>query len=973
MRTIRAIFVSALLLTALTIAASLAPARPKAAASDLLPFPATEITLPNQLRVIVVPTGFPNLVSIQIPVQVGSRNEVEPGKTGFAHFFEHLMLRGTPTTPPEKFREVMSRAGARDNASTGPDRTTFYATFAKEQLEPVIALYADAFQHLSVSEPDFKTEARAVLGEYNRNAANPALRLREVQSDEFFQRHPYKHTTLGFVADIENMPNEYEYSKTFFARWYRPHNVTVIVAGDVTADQVLPLVRKYWGDWADVVSPTVDIPAEPAPSGPRYAHAPWPTSTLPYVAVAFPSPAFDETRKDWAALDLLSDVYFGETSALYKRLVVTGQKVDQLAAGAPPSVDPSLFTVLARLKDPADAVGVRDQILATIAAARETLVPAQLLADTKSHNRYAVTRALTSTERIASLLAQFAVYQRSYGTVNAYYRTMDTVTPADLQAAARRYFTDAGLTVTTLSHDPLPPAIEHAPALGAVPAAKAFADAPAAAPHATASAAASTGAGSGDDTLRFVLQKSVLPQLDVKLLFTVGSAHDPAGKEGLAALTAAMIARGGSRALTIDQIDAAIYPMAGSFAARVDKEMTTFTGSMPRDEWARVLDTALPQLLDPGFRDDDFARLKDAQINALTQDLRSNNEEELGKERLQTNLFRGTPYGHVSLGTVAGIRAITIDDVRRFARERYTRANLTVGVNGDASDALVHLLRTRLARLPAGAPAARVSVAATRPSGLEVEILQKDTRSTAISLGLPIDVTRAHPDFVALSVARAWLGEHRIPSGQLYQRIREIRGLNYGDYAYIEAFPRGMFQFFPDPNIARQRQIFEIWIRPVVPVNAQMTLRIALHELDALIQHGLTREQFETTRDYLINNVYVMTAEQDQQLGYALDSQWYGIGEFTAFMRDGLRRLTVDQVNAAIARHLSARDLSIVIITQDAEGLKQALVADEPSPIHYDGEKPASLLAEDRVIGETKLHIAPDKVRITPIADVFAR
>jgi zinc protease len=487
----------------------------------------------------------------------------------------------------------------------------------------------------------------------------------------------------------------------------------------------------------------------------------------------------------------------------------------------------------------------------------------------------------------------------------------------------------------------------------------------------TALAAGSPDAGDG--ALPLVLQKSLLPRLDVTLLFTVGSAHDPAGKEGLAALTAAMIADGGSTTLTIDQINAALYPIAGSFTARADKEMTTFTGAVHRDEWARFFGTTLPQLLDPGFRDEDFARLKDAQLNALTQDLRSNNEEELGKERLQTNLFRGTPYGHVALGTVAGIRAITIDDVRRFAREMYTRANLTVGVSGDAPDEMLRALRASLARLPAGTPAPRVAVTGTRPSGLDVEILEKDTRSTAMSLGLPIDVTRAHPDFVALSVARAWLGEHRISSGQLFQRIREIRGLNYGDYAYIEAFPRGMFQFFPDPNIARQRQIFEIWIRPVVPVNAHMTLRIALHELDALIRNGLTREQFETTRDYLLSNVYVMTAEQDQQLGYALDSAWYGIGEYTAFMRDGLRRLTLDDVNAAIKRHLSASDLSIVFITQDAAALKQALVADEPSSIKYDGEKPASLFDEDRVIGATKLHISPDHVRITPIDEVFAR
>ena len=225
-----------------------------------------------------------------------------------------------------------------------------------------------------------------------------------------------------------------------------------------------------------------------------------------------------------------------------------------------------------------------------------------------------------------------------------------------------------------------------------------------------------------------------------------------------------------------------------------------------------------------------------------------------------------------------------------------------------------------MSALPEGPAAAKVQGRGTRPSGIEVEILEKDTRATAISFGFPIAVTRAHPDFAALSVARAWLGEHRIPSGRLYQRIREIRGINYGDYAYIEAFPRGMFQFFPDPNVVRQQQIFEIWIRPVVPANAHMSLRIAIYELDKLMQNGLTKEQFEATRDYLMNNVFVMTARQDQQLGYALDSQWYGIGEFTETCARRLQSLTVEQVNAAIKRHLTTKDLSIVIHHEGRRG-----------------------------------------------------
>jgi len=948
---------------------SAAPSSSAHVAADVLPFKATEVSLANGLKVIIIPTGFPNLVSVQIPVQTGSRNEVEPGKSGFAHFFEHLMFRGTPKTSPEKYRQIMSKAGARDNATTGDDATRYYSTFAKEDLETILSTYADMFQNLAYSEADFKTEARAILGEYNKNSAEPLEKLYEVQREAFFQAHTYKHTTMGFIRDIENMPNEYAYSKVFFERWYRPQYTTMIVAGDVTPEQVLPMIEKYWGGWKGGGAVPPAIPKEPAPKGPLYAHVPWSGDTSPWVTVAFPGPAFDETSKDTAALSVIGDLYFGETSELYKKLVVSEQKVDQLRADVPASVDPSLFTVLARIKNPDDAVYVRDQILGTFARARASRVSSGRLSDAKSFNRYSLARSIDSTERVAAVVAGYISFRRSYQTVNTFFRTLDSVTPDDLQSAARKFFTDNGLIVTTLSQAPLAKEIAQARPIASfeTPASTAGDT------HAPPLASTAKPAPSGPD-VPLILQRSVQPQLVVKLLFSVGSAHDPAGKEGLAALTASMLSKAGSTALTIDQIDAAMYPTAGSFDARVDKEVTAFTGSIHRDRWQTFVDVALPQLLDAGWRQQDFDRLKTRQLNALVQDLRSNNEEELGKERLQTDIFRGTPYGHVALGTVAGLKAITLDDVKTFARQMFTRANLTVGVSGDASDGLVRDLQARLrSGLPEGTPTARPTIQASTRTAPQVDIIEKDTRATAISFGVPIDVTRSHPDFAALTVARSWLGEHRLSSGQLYQRLREVRGLNYGDYAYIEAFPRGMYQFFPDANVVRSRQIFEIWIRPVVPANAHMALRIATYELKALVDHGLTREQFEATREYLMKNVYVMTARQGQQLGYALDSKWYGIGEFTKFMRERLQALSLDQVNAAIKQHLSGKNMSIVIVTKDAAGLKRALVADAPSSIKYDGEKPESLLAEDRTIGSLKLNLAPQAVTITPIADVFAK
>src|SRR5262249_54852457 len=215
----------------------------------ILPFKAVEKTLPNGLKVIVVPTGFPNIVSLQIPVQTGSRNEFEPGKSGFAHFFEHMMFRGTKQYPPDVYNALVTQAGARQNAYTTDDFTNYHTTFSKEDLETMLKIEADRFMNLSYSEEGFKTEARAVLGEYNKNSANPITKMFEVQRDSAYTTHTYKHTTMGFIKDIENMPNQFEYSKVFFQRWYRPEYTTVIVAGDVEPDKVIPLVEKYWSSW----------------------------------------------------------------------------------------------------------------------------------------------------------------------------------------------------------------------------------------------------------------------------------------------------------------------------------------------------------------------------------------------------------------------------------------------------------------------------------------------------------------------------------------------------------------------------------------------------------------------------------------------------------------------------------------------------------------------------------------------------
>lgn len=936
----------------LAIALSLCLAAGAAAAPQrdpgALPFRAVERTLPNGLRAIVLPTGFPGPVSLQIVVQAGSRNEVDPGRSGFAHLFEHLMFRGTRAYPAERYQRLLTRMGARQNAYTGDDLTVFHVTAAKEDLGRLLELEADRFTTLEVGADAFKTETRAVLGEYDKSASNPATKLEEAQREAAFRVHPYRHTTMGFLADIEDMPNQHEYARLFRARWYRPERAAVIVSGDLAPEPTLRAIERAFARWRRG-APEPPIPSEPPPRGPAYAHVPWASPTLPQVSVAIRAPAFTATSREWAALRLALALGFGETSEIYRRLVEDEQVVDQLSVDTPPTVDPGLFTVTARLRRPEDALRVRDALLQVLARARVSPPDAARLGDEIAAARSGFLRSLDSSEAIADAVARYAVFERSAATLDRMLRTVAAVTPEDVVRAARAHATDAGLVVTTLSHEPLPPGIDRLPPLADLAAPAALAEVP------------------------VVSVPSPLPVVTLKLLFQAGSARDPAGKEGLAALAADLLVEGGSRRLRLEEIRTALHPLAASFVAQADKELVTLTGTFPRSGWERFLEVALPQLTDPGFREEDFRRVREAHRAALLQDLREANDEELAKERLQASLFAGTPYGHPTLGTVAGLDAVTLEDVRRFVRERYVRADVVLGVGGDLPPGLIERVRRALAALPEGAAPPRLRVEGRRPRGLEVEIVEKDTRGTAISVGQPLGVLRGDPDYVPLLVARTWLGEHRSSTSRLYQRIREARGLSYGAYAYLEAFPRGMFQLTPDPNVGRRAQLFELWIRPVAPRNAAMALKIALFELRRLVEEGLTDEQFEEARAYCARSVALLATRQDDRVGAALDDRWFGTPEYVSYVQGALAGLTRDEVNAAVRRHLSPDDLAVVAVTRDGRALADALRAEAPSTVLYEADQPAALLDEDRRIGALRLGLAPEAIRITPVADVFAR
>ena len=907
--------------------------------------------LDNGLRVIVLKTDYPEVVSVQIPVQTGSRNEVEEGKSGFAHFFEHMMFHGTKNYPADVYGAMLKDIGADQNAYTTDDYTNYHTTITKDGLETLLKLEADRFQNLEYTEDEFKNEALAVKGEYLKNSANPFSKLRETIRDNAFKVHTYKHTTMGFFRDIENMPNQYEYAHKFFDRWYRPENATVIVVGDIDPEETFNLVKKYWSSWKKG-NYHANIPQEPKATGQIYKHVKWDSPTQPWLTLAFHGPADDGKTVDKSAIDLLNQIYFGQTSEIYQELVTNKRLVDQLYAFAPSRKDPGLIYFAARLTDVKNAQAVKDAIVETIVKARTQDVEESKLKDLKSASRYGFAMALDNSETIADILASVVEQERDPELINRQYALLDKVTAVDVKAAANKYLVDDGRIMVSLSHDDKIVGLDNNFSLTQL---VAQANKPQKAQFA-------------------VLDKrNKSPIIDLNLLFNTGPAYEDSNKNGVAQLTASLLTEGGSKLHSSTEISKLMLPMAAGFWSQTDKEMMSFRGRVHQEKVEEWLNLVLESLLKPGFREDDFKRLKQEQINAIKTDLKGNNDEELGKEVLYSKLYQGHPYETTNLGDLSELESVTLDDVKKFYHQQLTQKNLTIGVTGNLTDELFkHLKDSLTQKLAAGTSHTAKIAQAPQLSGRPVTIVEKDTLATAVSFGFPIDITRADKDFVALWLVRSYLGEHRNSNSHLYNVIREKRGMNYGDYAYIEYFPRGMYLTQPDANLGRSSQIFQVWLRPLRTNNdAHFATRIAMYELHHLIKHGLTPEQFESTRNYLDKYAGLLVKSQDRILGYALDSEYYGIPEWTKYIKEGLAKLTLDEVNQVIKKYLQEDNIQFVFITKDAKDMKKRLVSEQPSPMKYNSAKDEALLKKDEFLQKYPLNIKAKGVEIMPVKNVF--
>lgn len=472
--------------------------------------------------------------------------------------------------------------------------------------------------------------------------------------------------------------------------------------------------------------------------------------------------------------------------------------------------------------------------------------------------------------------------------------------------------------------------------------------------------------------MKLIAKRDGSPLVTIQVIFRTGAAQDPEGQGGAAWLTTAMLANGGSRGMTYKQILDHLFRMGVSVASQVDKEMLGFTAEVHIDHLEQFYAIFRGMLLEPGWRQDDFDRLADDAVNYLEVALRGQNDEEFAKDVLMSRIYHGHPYERHNAGSVSSLRALNVARLRDFYLSQFAQENVTLAIGGGFPAGFDERMRRDFSVLPLKARARAVPPPAPAVDAMELYLVEKPARGVAISLGHPIAVTRGHADYLPLLLASSVLGQHRMSSGRLFTRMRQLRGLNYGDYAYIEHFPGGMYTLEPLPNVARSRQAFQLWLRPVEREHAHFALRLALHELERLVRDGLEPAEFERARSFLGKYVNLLLKTKAAELGYAVDSDFYGTPPYPEYVREGLRTLALEDVNATVRRHLRWDRLKVVMVGPRMEQMRESILENADSPMTYNSPKPAELLNEDELVRRRTIDIAAANAFVVGAAALFA-
>jgi len=671
-----------------------------------LVIPYSKYVLPNGLTVIVAEDHSDPLVHVDVTYHVGSARE-QIGKSGFAHFFEHMMFQGSDHVGDQQHFKLVTAAGGTLNGSTNQDRTNYYETVPSNQLETAMWLEADRMGFLldAVSQKKFEIQRSTVKNERGQNYDNRPYGLASeyVSKTLYPYGHPYSWLTIGYLKDLDS--SNVQDLKNFFLRWYGPNNATLTVGGDVTTAQVLKYAEKYFGPIKRGPAVPVQKLPEPVLTADRYVSYE-DNVRFPMLQMVFPT--VPHGNPDEAPLDALADIIgSGKTSLLYKNLVKP-QKAVQAQAYQRNSELAGEFAMIA-LALPGKGLDSTEVIMRqTLAEFAKNGVTDEQVSRYKASTEAQLINSLSSVSGKVSQLAANQTFFNNPNRLPIELKQLRGLTKADVQRVFDKYLRG-----------------KHAVILSVVP--KGKADEEAAKDNYTASTAGYVAPNYGYDGLKYVkatdafdrakqpgagpnpvvkvpaiwedklgnglkligTKNTELPTTTMLLTLEGGHRLEQAmpGKAGIAALTAQMLNEG-SEKYTSEQFSAALDRLGSTVQVFAGDDNTTVYVQSLTKNLPATLALLDQRLLHPRFDAADFDRVKkqDLQLiaNQVTQPVTIANNA-YSKLLYGQNDIMGVPMS----GTTATVSGITLDDVKQFYQQYYSPSVSFLTVVSDQDQAAI--------------------------------------------------------------------------------------------------------------------------------------------------------------------------------------------------------------------------------------------------------------------------------------------
>lgn len=748
-------------------------------------------TLPNGLKVALHRDPSVPRVSVCVGYHVGSKNE-KAGKTGFAHFFEHMMFRGTKNV--NNYDIPLQEAGAQSNAFTSEDMTVYFETVPSNFLERALYLEAErlAFLPSALDQEKFDTEREVVKNERRQSSENQPYGLdsETILAHVFPKGHPYSWSVIGSMADLSRA--SLDDLRAFFDEFYHPANATLCLAGDFDPDQARALIARYFG------------PLKPGPKPGSVVIAPVPPTAKKlkrYDAVKLPRvywnwPTVADDHPDAPALDLLATILAGgETSRLYKSLILEKRLGTEVSTDSDTKESAGLFTLQCTADESADPNATLSAIEAVFLETIKQIATnppkadelARALALFEKSNYAMLTPPLMRAFTFVTGFAQKddpAYYQKDF---SRYFQ----VTLADVQRVAARYLTPEKVVLWSLPVDSEHPKSEAAvagPNPSNIPEAVATDRRPEGGPDWSKMPGPSDPLGF--NAPRFVRKTlsngldvwvapwKTLPLVSVRLLIPSGTADDPKGQSGLATLTATLLTQG-TKTRTTTELAEALEDLGVTLGAGASADETATGFSTV----ARNLDPALrllgEVLTSPRFDPTDFDRERNLQLASLLQG--TENAGWMARRAFPVLLFgQGHPYANPSEGYPETLKTLAIEDVRRFhGKQLGPKGSILIAVGDVQPEALFEKVEATLGGWKAQevSPSARPEPTLKTSPGLIFFVDKPGAVQSIVSVGRRW-LDRKDESYFAALVGNRILGGDFL--SRLNQNLREKNGFTYG-------------------------------------------------------------------------------------------------------------------------------------------------------------------------------------------------